>query len=221
MVKESIKDFERYLHKDIEPAYKELEKIDDKSRIHLQKLVYTNLVDRFDSMIDNFLLDNYSHPDLIEEATKPLEKPVTESELIRILINPNKDQLLQDKMKDSLRNSLLKNRHSKKLSKLFSIANKDNKVWNEPRVNISTGKILDNITPQLRTIPYSICGYADWLYSRRNAVVHGGGGSSILKNDLEQLEKMFKCKPSKRLSLQLSSVKVTVEFYSCLIVLVK
>lgn len=78
MITNSIKEFSRYLHKDIEAAYSELEKIDDRSRIHLQKLVYTNLVDRFDSMIDNFLLDNFNHPELIEEATRPLDRPITE-----------------------------------------------------------------------------------------------------------------------------------------------
>lgn len=217
----SIKEFSRYLHKDIEAAYSELEKIDDRSRIHLQKLVYTNLVDRFDFMIDNFLLDNFNQPELIEEATKPLLRPITESDLIKLLINPNRDNLITEIIKDSLRNTLLRNRHSKKLSKLFSIVNKDIKVWNEPRVNISTGKVLDKIKPQLKTIPYSICGYADWLYSRRNAIVHGGGNSNILKNDSEQLEKLFKCKPSKKLTLQLSSIKISLEFYKCVLEIIK
>jgi len=36
--------------------------------------------------------------------------------------------------------------------------------------------------PQHRKIPYSICGYADWLYARRNSIVHGAGAKSLLEN---------------------------------------
>lgn len=104
---------------------------------------------------------------------------------------------LDSKLQDALREAALRARHSRKLSTLFSVLQPDQECWNTPRVNISTGAIIDQIKPQNKTIPYSICGYADWIYSRRNSVVHGAGTTKFLENDLVQLDKLFKCKPAK------------------------
>ena len=93
----------------------------------------------------------------------------------------------------------------------------DQECWNTPRVNISTGAIIDQIKPQNKAIPYSICGYADWVYSRRNSVVHGTGTTKFLKNDLVQLDKLFKCKPAKTIRIQLSSVKTAAAFYKSVV----
>ena len=81
------------------------------------------------------------------------------------------------------------------------------------RVNVSTGYILEAIKPQLKTVPYSIAGYADWLYSRRNSVVHGAGTNKFLQNDIQQLKKLYKKEPAKTFKIKLSSVQNTVIFY--------
>lgn len=82
-----------------------------------------------------------------------------------------------------------------------------------PRVNISTGAILDKIKPQSKKVPYSIAGYADWLYSRRNAIVHGSGTNKYLKNDLVQLEKLYKCAPPASFRIKIGTVEIAAEFY--------
>lgn len=207
-------DFSMFVDKEILPAANDIEKLDDSSRKHVQKLVYTNLVDRFDAMIDGALLDNCREEHLVSEATKVLTKPITESDLLQLLIHSDHVQdALDIKLKESLRNVVLRERHSRKLSTLFRVFQPDQECWNQPRVNISVGTISPHIKPQKKTIPYSICGYADWLYSRRNSIVHGAGTNKFLANDAAQLEKLFKCKPAKTFRIRVSSTRISAAFY--------
>jgi hypothetical protein len=121
------------------------------------------------------------------------------------------------KLQDTLRNTILRHRHSKKLEFLLKILTPLEGTNKIPRVNINTGEILDHITPQEPiTIPYSICGYADWLYIRRNAVVHGGGSPNLLKRDMEQIEKLYGCKPAKSVKLQIGSIENAATFYTAI-----
>lgn len=76
-----LRNFSKFVDKEILPATQDLEKLDDANRKHVQKLVYTNLVDRFDSMIDGAILDNCREAALVEEAGKRLNKPITELDL--------------------------------------------------------------------------------------------------------------------------------------------
>lgn len=211
---ESILDFKKYVEKEIRPAAAELEDLDDSRRKHLQKLVYTNLVNRFDAMVDIAILDNATEESLIKRATKNMDGNVTEAALVELLLQgTNLQDALVAKLCGALRYTLLKERHSKKLSALFEAIQSDVQVWNHPRVNVSTGRISVKIKPQNRTTPYSICGYADWLYSRRNALVHGTGSSTFLKNDITQLKKLFKCTPAKRIIIKLAAIKTAAAFY--------
>lgn len=90
----------------------------------------------------------------------------------------------------------------------------------EPRVNISTGDIIEKIKPQKNSkVPYSISGYADWLYARRNSIVHGSGSSSFLDRDKERLEKIYKTDIAKTFKVSLGSIRLTKTFYSCVIAL--
>jgi hypothetical protein len=211
----SIQDFTQYVQREILPATAELEKIkDEKSRKHLQKLAYTNIVNRFDSMIDGALLDNCRSPYLIDKATSNLNSPVTESDLIKLLLKgKDVEEALTSRLIDSLRVNVLRERHSLKLKQLFEAFGQSDKVWNHPRVNISTGQIVDKIKPTNRKIPYSICGYCDWLYSRRNALVHGAGQMSFLENDIRQLQKLYKCTPARSLRIRISTIRNTATFY--------
>jgi len=46
----AINDFRNFVEKKVEPGARDLENLDEKNRVHVQKLVFTNLVDRFDTM---------------------------------------------------------------------------------------------------------------------------------------------------------------------------
>lgn len=215
MKTDSLKTFKVFVEKEILPAAAELEGLADKSRRHLQKLAYTNLVDRFDSLIDEMILDNCREDFLVAVASKNLTQQVTEAELLKLLLHSgNLQSALETKLRDGLRNTVLRERHSKKLKVLFDVFKPDDGCWNQPRVNIATGAIFDHIKPQNRKIPYSICGYADWLYARRNSTVHGGGATKLLENDANQLTKLFHCTPSKSVRIKPASVKIAATFYS-------
>ncbi len=206
--------FKAYVENEILPAAAELERLADKSRRHLQKLTYTNLVDRFDSLVDGMILDNCREQLLVTEASKNLTQQVTEADLLKLLLHTGTLQTaLEAKLKDGLRNTVLRERHSKKLKVLFDVFGPDEGCWNLPRVNIATGVIFDHIKPQNKKIPYSICGYADWLYARRNSIVHGGGATKLLENDAKQLTKLFRCTPSNTVKIKPASVKIAAAFY--------
>ncbi len=215
MKTDCIKSFRSFVDNELEPAIKELEGIKDKSRKHIQKLMYTNLVDRFDSLVDGMLLDNCREEMLITDAFSKLTQPVTEAKLLELLLKGDDLQdALTNQLKDALRLSVLRQRHSAKLAKLFSVMGVTDDVMRKPRVNPSSGRIITKITPQkVHRNPHSICGYADWLYSRRNAIVHGDGGSAFLRNDVVQTKKLFKVTLSKTFKLSIASINTACAFY--------
>ena len=210
MNKSAIKDFSRFVEKEIEPAMKDLENLEEKNRVHVQKLVYTNIVDRFDTMIDVSILDNCQEEAFSDSAMKDMTGTVTESDLIKVLLQgDNLQGALDIKLKNGLRNTVLRQRHSLKLNTLFSVFKPEINCMGAQRVNISTGLILEAIKPQLTTVPYSIAGYADWLYSRRNSVVHGAGSNAFLQNDIQQLKNFTKKSRQRhsKLSFPLSKIR--------------
>jgi hypothetical protein len=172
------------------------------------------MVDRFDVMIDKTIITNALHENLLEGALIKLDSPVTEADVLRLLMNGNDiNNIVEARVQGVLRNGILRNRHSLKLKKLFEVVGDTTNVQNKPRVNISTGKILQSFTPQNNKVPTSICGYADWLYSRRNAIVHGGGAGKVSDIDLQQLKKIYNADVAKTTRLKLSAISVASEFY--------
>lgn len=213
-------EFSKFVEKELLPAVSDIGKLADPNRKHVQKLVYTNLVDRFDATVDGALLDNCRREHLVEEAMKGMTQPVTEADVLRLLMQGASIQDTIDlRLKDSLRLAVLRQRHSRKLATLFKVLKPDEDCWGKPRVNPAKGEILEKITPHQKTIPYSICGYADWLYSRRNSIVHGAGTSKLLDNDVKQISTLFKCKPAKTFKIKLSSINNTATFYRSVIYL--
>lgn len=214
MQTKTIKDFQKFVGTEVTPAISDLGKLDDRHRIHVQKLVYTNLVDRFDTMVDSTILENCREGTLIDEATKDLTGAITESDLVRLLIHAdNLQEALNTKLRNSLRNSVLRQRHSKKLQTLFKVMRPELNCWSLPRVNPANGEILEAIKPTNKQQPLTLCGYADWLYSRRNSIVHGGGTNKFLENDKVQLKKLFGCAPPDSIKIKLASVENAVAFY--------
>lgn len=210
----TIKDFQKFVTSEVGPAITDLGKLDDRHRIHVQKLVYTNLVDRFDTMLDSTIAENCREPTLVDEATKDLTGAITESDLVRLLLHTETLQdALNTKLRNSLRNSVLRQRHSYKLQTLFRVMKPEVNCWSVPRVNPANGEILETIKPTNKQQPLSLCGYADWLYSRRNSIVHGGGTNKFLENDKTQLRKLFNCTPPDSIKIKLASVENAATFY--------
>jgi len=214
MNKKVIRDFKKFIDKEIDPALEDLGNLEERNRVHVQKLVYTNIVDRFDTMIDISILDNCREEAVADLSMKDMTGTVTESDLVKILLQGEDLQgALDIKLKNGLRNTVLRQRHSLKLNTLFSVFKPEINCMGAQRVNVSTGYILETMKPQLKTVPYSIAGYSDWLYSRRNSIVHGAGTNKFLQNDIKQMKKLYKKEPAKTFKIKLASVQNTVVFY--------
>src|SRR5438132_9728167 len=109
MVKDRIEEFEAFLDSEVSSATTELEGIAETSRKHLQKLVYTNLVDRFDSMVDHVLLDNAFNETLLGDALKILNQPLSEGEILRLFVDASRAKThVNDRVQETLRNNLLR-----------------------------------------------------------------------------------------------------------------
>src|SRR6056297_4142085 len=216
---DALNDLEKFLKTEITPAISDIEKLEDASRKHIQKLVYTNMVDRFDTMVDHCVLSNCKEENLTDEALKNSTTAITEADLIRLLIHSDGLQdALKVRLQDGLRNSVLRQRHSKKLQTLVkTIAPSSGADISMPRVNIGTGAIVDKFKPQRKDVPHSIVGYADWLYSRRNSIVHGAGTNRFLENDRAQIKKLWKCDLSKTFKISVGSIRVALTFYTAVL----
>ena len=214
-------EFERFLEKELEPAATELEKIADKSRKHLQRLVYTNLVDRFDVYVDKLLLTMVEKEELLEELLKKHKEPIHESEILKWMLSSQPKEMALERLKGTLQNSILRARHSDKVAKLLRLTGLNDNEIKSPRVNAGTGDILAKFKVQNKQIPATIVGYSDWLYSKRNAIVHGGGKNQFLENDLKQLHERFKCTPANSISLKPGSIRNTANFYKNIIEIVE
>lgn len=166
-------------------------------------------------MIDQLMLDNCRIPELIDAAESDMKSQLTEAELLKLLMeSANLESPIDKRLKVSIGNTILRKRHSLKLRQVFEAFLPEQRAVNHPRVNIPNGKILEKVTPQKNLkIPYSICGYADWVYCRRNSLVHGAGSSSFLENDRKQLKKLYDREPTTTFKIGLGSVKTTVNFY--------
>ena len=211
-----INQFKDFLEKELQPATSELDKFENEdSRKHIQKLVFTNLVDRLDYCIDNTLLDILETDDeFMESILEKHKQPASESETLKIILSDNPKDAAISRLKDTVRNTILRERHSQKIRKLLLILVISENEMKRARVNPAKGMILKSFKKQNDTIPTSVIGYCDWLYSRRNAIVHGGGRCKLLDNDLKQLKKQFKVEAAKTAKISLSSVRNTSAFYS-------
>ena len=130
----SLNEFTRFVEREIEPAIVEIGKLAEKSRKHLQKLVYTNVVDRFDSMIDQLILDNCRAPELIDAAETDMKSQVTEAELLKLLMeSTNLESAIDKRLKVSIGNTILRKRHSIKLQKVFEVFQPEQRAVKHPR----------------------------------------------------------------------------------------
>ncbi|MFA6183980.1 MAG: hypothetical protein WC682_02655 [Parcubacteria group bacterium] len=204
---------------DIQSATKELENIKvEKNRKHLQKLVYVNLVNRFDYLVDKLLLwFSVNNKSMRDEILGPLEKEsISKKEVFEIFFVKEKSyELITEKIKELTKSNVLRSRHSTKILKILKTC-LDIKDCEKPRVNNGDGKIFTKTTGN-KSLPNSIIGYADWLYSRRNSLVHGDG-TCYTNNDFEYIKKQYKTTNlSKNIRLKLTSITSAVNFYNDLL----
>ena len=204
------------------PGADDLERLETRNRKHVQKLVYTNVVDRFDYLIDKLLLDNCREELLISKAFAGNDQPIRESDLIKLLLETADLRTAVDlRLQEKLRFSALRLRHSRKLSLLLSLCDDVGDFKNKPRVNPSTGDIKSSFKIQIRTTPHSICGYADYLYSRRNAIVHGAGSTKFLERDREQIKKSYNVDLTKGFRISISSIRNAARYYKAVCLLIE
>lgn len=124
-------DYLKYVERQIEPSIEDIKALEDGSRKHVQKLFYTNLVDRFDVMIDNLVLLNCRSDFVIETNSPTLTETVNETYLLQLLMNADTVQeAIYEKLRNAARVIILRRRHSKKLQfllKLFDALEYSNK----------------------------------------------------------------------------------------------
>lgn len=202
-----------FCKKDIASTVKELDRLkSEDNRKHLQKLVYSNLVNKFDHLVDKLLLwSSINNTEIREDVLKTLDNaPIYKKEVFEIFFLKEKSyEYVIEKINDSARSSLLRQRHSVKLAKLLSAVGW--KSIEKPRVN-SDGKIFTTCKKNIKT-PNGIIGYADWLYCRRNGIVHGDG-YTYTKEDFDHLIKRYPgVDLSKNFKLQLSSITSATTYY--------
>jgi hypothetical protein len=151
---QAIDSFTKFVDKEILPATDDIKKLPDASRVHIQKLVYTNLVDRFDTLIDHTVLDNFREEFLVKEALKDGTTPISEAKLYKLLLNSDGLQdALELRLQAGLRNSILRGRHSHKLSMLLQLAVPQAAAHKPvPRVNLNNGEVVEKLKPQRRPV---------------------------------------------------------------------
>jgi len=217
-----ISEFKLFIAQQVTPALNDIENLEEKNRKHLQKLVFSNLVDRFDHLVDKLILDNCREDVLVKKAVGDKASPMSELDFIQLLIEAGDFQgALDRRLQDKLRTSTLSQNHARKLNTLLGLFDNVGDVWNKPRVTPVTGKILESFKVQKQQIPATVCGYADWLYSRRNAIVHGAGTQSYSQRDIDRIKKAHRVNLRKTFRVTVASSRNASTFYLSLCALIE
>jgi len=212
-----IKNFQKFSKQDVLVAISELKKIKkDENRKHLQRLVYANLVDRFDILVDELMLelavleDNDFHNRVLEKVSNI---NVSKKDYFETFLAEEPKLVIENQIKDVVRGEFLRTRHSQKLRTLlqdgFNVSKLD---LDKSRVNANDGRIQTTFSRRAKTIPSSIIGYSDYLYAKRSGIVHGTG-KSISKNDAAHLVKNFSANTN-IIGIKIGSIASAIQFYS-------
>jgi len=204
--------FVGYLNTELSRAAKEINELKENNRKHIQKLLYTNMVDRFDSLLDELIIENALSPQLLEMALSSFTKPAEYRQLVEYILDPStvRDRVI-GKIKSNLETKVRHAGHAKKVKWLCDVYKEDGL---ESRVDENEGKIRKKRSPSSEKIPTSIVGYADWLYVRRSAIVHGGGSIKIGQKDKLRLIESYGVKPATSVKISMSSIQNCITFYS-------
>jgi len=214
--------FTEYVSKQIEPAIEDISSLSENSRKHIQKLIFTNVVNQFDIMIDNMILNNVRYYSIYNYLSSKMTKTITEQELINMLIDyENITNAIIERLKTAAKEAVLRQRHSLKLKFLLESLNLKDYITKRPMVQAGTGKVDKDVKQTKVKVPQSLLGYADWLYSRRNGIVHGSSSNVYLENDRQQLKKLYDFECPKRLQITIGSTKNAVTFYTNIVEIIQ
>lgn len=218
---DALSDFTRYVEKQIKPSVTDISGLSNQSRKHVQKLIYTNLVDRFDVMVDHLILDNCRHENIRAQISRQLGDSVKESDLLHLLMDAeNLQEAIDNRLKDAIRNTILRKRHSLKVQAALKLFEHIEYTKSKPYVSPGNGKIISTPKQYQVNVPQSVCGYADWLYSRRNGIVHGTG-SSFLTSDKSRLKELYKYNCPSSFKMKIGATNTAVKFYLCMAEILK
>lgn len=201
----------------IEPAIAELGHINDENnRRILQKLVYVHLVDKFDLLIDRLLVwSSTNSPTTRTYLLKEFHNvPVDKQILYDLLL---KGDLARETIEAELRDAskeLKRDAHVRKVQLVCDSVN-----WTNIRVPLvyPEGKLALTNIRKATGYPNSILGYADYLYARRNGVVHGDG-IRYLPEQHERLKREYNTGGlPMEFKISLATVKNASQFYSSFI----
>lgn len=216
--KSSLKKFKSYLDRDFEPAYGEIIAIKvEKNRIHIQKLLYVSLLNRFDSTLNDFLMENHHLEELNSIIKSSLSQNISEYDVYEIIKGGK--NLIDERIKSIVKNKACSRSHVDKLALVLRGSGLTDKEIKKNRINNNTGSIVDSVSAS-KTHPLSILGYADWLFARRNILVHSASNSFA-----DQVKKKFLDSYSVHLPnsmrLNASSLKTASKFYKDLLDIIK
>ena len=213
---DSVADFKKYLEKDFRPAYYEIGRLDDKNRIHIQKSLYISLLNRFDSTLDDFFKSNSNLEIDDRSATikADLEAPVT----TKMLKSTLKEGVgyLEDKRRVAFMGDAARRKHVDKARLMLKTIGFNDKGLNNNRVNNLTGGIFNSFETTSSNAPSSIIGFIDWLYCRRNVLVHSGGRSAFDKSVVDRFQKDYKVKLT-TIRISYGALSIADKFYSDLL----
>jgi hypothetical protein len=215
-VSDKIKNFQKFAEQDVSAAISELKKIKkDENRKHLQRLVYANLIDRFDVLIDELLLELATLPNNsfhTRVLLKVSDIPVSQKDFYEVMVSNDAKKVIEEQIKNIVRSEFIRSRHSAKLRVLLEDGFEVEKnQLNKSRVNANDGRVQTTFKRRSVTVPSTVIGYSDYLYARRSGIVHGTG-TSISKQDTDYLTKTFDAK-TKAIGIKLSSVLSAAQFY--------
>lgn len=216
LLKSKIESFRKFALNDINSAIKELEGINTEgNRKHLQRLVYANLVDRFDILVDELLLefaiqtDNEFHNTVLSKVSNV---SVPKSDYFEAMLSDDPRELIRQQIQTIVRNEFTRERHSKKLRTLLSICfDTSTNDLDSSRVNANDGRVQVTFARRSPTVPSTLIGYSDYLYAKRSGIVHGTG-TKISKRDAEYLNKNFKATTT-TIGIKIGSIKSAAQFY--------
>lgn len=142
---EAAINFRRYVERQIEPSVNDIANLEDDSRKHVQKLVYTNLVDRFDVLVDHLILDNCRSEFVMEAISPSLSDTVSESYLLALLMDAgNVQDAIDERLRVAIRNIILRKRHSQKLQFVLKIFDRIEYSKKKPQVQPGNGNIVSS-----------------------------------------------------------------------------
>ena len=128
---------------DIISAVEELKRIkNEDNRKHLQKLVYTNLVNRFDHLVDKLIVWlSYKTLTLRNEIFQSLKgEVISKQELYEFFfLSTQNKSYLQNQIENLAQTEFLRKRHSTKLEKIVNLY--DSKTAKKPKIR-NTRKIF-------------------------------------------------------------------------------